>query len=239
MGDIFICLGPLKHLLWVTPDPLGGRPPSVKANNKGAPGQGADHPGQGSTRLFSRARLSRGFRDAFTRFPPGFRQVFARFSQGFRKVFARLSLQKYFRERLGRAEKSLINFCAPRGPPPHRAAEPGPPRHAKIGKNHRNQRSTPSVRWKRAKNCKSQELRAAINAFAPMEINDMEPKVNFSAQVTSGTLILLIILARGPNNYDPQGARTIKTRGSITKSLLLDEHKVFELLLDEHKVSSV
>ena len=95
-----------------------------------------------SSWLFFRARFSRGFRDAFTRFPPGFRQVFARFSQGFRKVFARLSPQKYFRERLGRAEKSLINFCVPRGPPPHRAAEPGPPRHAKIGKNHRNQRST-------------------------------------------------------------------------------------------------
>ena len=33
-----------------------------------------------------------------------------------------------------RAEKK-INFCVPRGPPPRGAAEPGPPRHAKIGKN--------------------------------------------------------------------------------------------------------
>ena len=47
--------------------------------------------------------------------------AYGRFSQGFRKVFARLSPQRYFRERLGRAEKSLINFCVPRGPPPHRA----------------------------------------------------------------------------------------------------------------------
>ena len=65
----------------------------------------------------------------------GFRKVFARFSRGFRKVFARLSLPKYFRERFRRAEKKLINFCVPRGPPPRGAAEPGPPRHAKIGKN--------------------------------------------------------------------------------------------------------
>ena len=52
--------------------------------------------------------------------------------------------------RAGR-EKCLINFCVPRGPPPHRAAEPGPPRHAKIGKNHRNQRST-AKNFKRPKN---------------------------------------------------------------------------------------
>ena len=53
----------------------------------------------------------------------------------------RENASKIFSQWSVRAEKK-INFCVPRGPPPHRAAEPGPPRHAKIGKNHRNQRST-------------------------------------------------------------------------------------------------
>ena len=56
-----------------------------------------------------------------------------RFSQGFREVFARLSLQKYFRERFARAEKN--QFLRAAGAPARGAAEPGPPRHAKIGKN--------------------------------------------------------------------------------------------------------
>ena len=69
------------------------------------------------------------------------------FSQ--RSVQAEKTLRKYFRNgpcgqrkrfenifvmvRAGREKK--INFCVPRGPPPRGAAEPGPPRHAKIGKN--------------------------------------------------------------------------------------------------------
>ena len=80
--------------------------------------------------------LSQGFRQVFARFSQGFRKVFARFSRGFRfkNIFVKGSGEQ--------KQKILINFCVPRGPPPHRAAEPGPPRHAKIGKNHRNQRST-------------------------------------------------------------------------------------------------
>ena len=55
-----------------------------------------------------------------------FRQVFARFSRGFRfkNIFVK-----------GSREQKKNNFCVPRGPPPRGAAEPGPPRHAKIGKN--------------------------------------------------------------------------------------------------------
>ena len=76
----------------------------------------------------------------------GFREVFARFSQGFRKVFARLSLQKYFRERFARAEKN--QFLRAAGAPARGAAEPGPPRHAKIGKNHPNQSVRPQKQKK-------------------------------------------------------------------------------------------
>ena len=78
------------------------------------------------------ARFSQGFREVFGRFSEGFREVFARF-------FARFSLPIYFRERLRRAEKTNSNqFLRAAGAP----AEPGPPRHAKICKNHRDQRST-------------------------------------------------------------------------------------------------
>ena len=90
------------------------------------------------------ARFSRGFREVFARFSRGFREIFARFSLGFRKVFARFSLQNIFVKGSGEQKnKKIINFCVPRGPPPRGAAEPGPPRHAKIGKNHPNQSVRP------------------------------------------------------------------------------------------------
>ena len=48
----------------------------------------------------------------------------------------KFSLQQLVRWKgSGEQKKTLINFCVPRGPPPRGAAEPGPPRHAKIGKN--------------------------------------------------------------------------------------------------------
>ena len=61
-------------------------------------------------------------------FSQGFREVFAGFSRGFR-------FQNIFVKGSGEQKKKIINFCVPRGPPPRGAAEPGPPRHAKIGKN--------------------------------------------------------------------------------------------------------
>ena len=66
--------------------------------------------------------FSQGFRKSFARFSPGFR---------FQNIFVK-----------GSGEQYLINFCVPRGPPPRGAAEPGPPRHAKIGKNRDGQKVT-------------------------------------------------------------------------------------------------
>ena len=68
--------------------------------------------------------------------------VLIRILRGFREVFARFSLQKYFRERFARAEQKN-QFLRAAGAPARGAAEPGPPRHAKIGKNHLNQSVRP------------------------------------------------------------------------------------------------
>ena len=79
---------------------------------------------------FSRFRIDppKGFREVFARFSPGFRQVFARFSRGFRfeNIFVK-----------GSGEQKKINFCVPRGPPPHRGRRRtgAPAVIAKIGKN--------------------------------------------------------------------------------------------------------
>ena len=73
--------------------------------------------------------LDRGtMTETFSGLLRGFHEVFARFSRGFR-------FQNIFVKGSGEQKKKLINFCVPRGPPPRGAAEPGPPRHAKIGKN--------------------------------------------------------------------------------------------------------
>ena len=56
-----------------------------------------------------------------------FRQVFARFSRGFRfkNIFVK-----------GSREQKKNQFLRAAGAPARGAAEPGPPRHAKIGRNH-------------------------------------------------------------------------------------------------------
>ena len=71
-------------------------------------------------------RRSRGFRKVSRKFSGVFWEVFGRFSQGFREGFR---FQNIFVKGSGEPKpKNLINCCVPRGPPPHRAAEPGPPR---------------------------------------------------------------------------------------------------------------
>ena len=62
-----------------------------------------------------------------------FRQVFARFSRGFRfkNIFVKGSCEQ------------KNQFLRAAGAPARGAAEPGPPRHAKIGKNHPNQSVRP------------------------------------------------------------------------------------------------
>ena len=87
--------------------------------------------------------LPRGTADSEYCSPPnekGFRKVFARFSRGFR-------FQNIFVKGSGEQKKNLINFCVPRGPPPRGAAEPGPPWHAKIGKNHRDPKVDCRKNW--------------------------------------------------------------------------------------------
>ena len=93
---------------------------------------------------------NRGFREVFARFSRGFREVFARFSRGFRfqNIFVKGSGEQkkksIFACRGGpRGSRKKNNFCVPRGPPPRGAAEPGPPRHAKIGKNGSQKRPGP------------------------------------------------------------------------------------------------
>ena len=63
-------------------------------------------------------------------------KVFVRFSQGFRKVFVRFSRGFRFKNifvKGSREQKKSIFAC--RGGPRPRRRRPGPPRHAKIGKN--------------------------------------------------------------------------------------------------------
>ena len=68
-----------------------------------------------------------------------FREIFARFSWGFREAFASIIFS--WKVRSSRNKKFNQFLRAAGAPaPPRGAAEPGPPRHAKIGKNHRNQR---------------------------------------------------------------------------------------------------
>ena len=89
---------------------------------------------------FLMAMLSQGFRKVFARFSRGFRKVFARFSRGFcfENIFVMV-----------RAGRDKNQFLRAAGAPARGAAEPGPPRHAKIGKNHPNQ----SVRPPKKKLC--------------------------------------------------------------------------------------